>query len=558
MMEAMTQSSKTLGDSRPLSRPLFSPGTVFAGGYRVVRLLGRGGMGSVYLVEDTALHCGFALKTLDFATDEVMRRRFAREARLMASIKGAPVVRVVRYGEDAETGLPFYVMEEQLLSRGEVSRVCGGLGIPVPDALADSAGKAPLSLASALGENIALREDAAARLGLEILDALEAVHAAGIVHRDLKPSNLLFAPSGRLLFSDFGIARVAGPSLDESTLTLTGAGSPGTPSYAAPEQRGGGEVTAAADYYAFGLVLYRMLTGGLPVGGSASLPQDVARAADRRWAPLLRGLLEREPARRLTDVPAIRCALAAVAGRRRRLARARKALAATSLAVLASGLAAAVWMAAGQVAARSGKDAANAEDAYSRPDSIDRLHNLADLYAAFTNGLVDLPDFEGGELVLKEGQTAFATEIDEAGPSRVVLDGGRICFTTSRAELLAGIDALRAVGTSGEDPLAVNNAVWPRFGRVVFRTPLRIGPGGGKLESDNMHLASVHVDSEIEVDENPGVLRIISGSMAAAPTFDVARFPETLRLAPDPDARYKLVDRSSGKVVRWPDGTPGP
>jgi eukaryotic-like serine/threonine-protein kinase len=203
-----------------------------AGGrYRTQELLGRGGMASVYLARDGELDRPVAVKVLaeHLADTPGFRKRFLREAKLAAQLSHPNVVQVFDVGE--HDGVPFIVMEcvegstlaEELKQRG------------------------PLDPAEVVD------------LALQICGGLEHAHAAGLVHRDIKPQNLLLRPDGTVKIADFGIARAA------ETTKLTQAGSVvGTAAYLAPEQALGEEVTAAADIYSLGCVLYELLTGRTP------------------------------------------------------------------------------------------------------------------------------------------------------------------------------------------------------------------------------------------------------------------------------------------------------
>jgi serine/threonine-protein kinase len=207
--------------------------------YELVRPLGHGAMATVDLAHDAELDRPVALKRLaeNLARDEELRRRFLREARLAARLAHPNVVRVFDVGED--DGRPFITME---YVEGET--------------LAD--------LVARRGR-VPARE--AATLGMQACAGLAAVHAAGLVHRDVKPQNLLLSLDGVLKLGDFGIA--AGH--DGTRLTLTGTVL-GTAGYLAPEQARGEQVTAAADIYAAGAVLYELLTGG-PVRSAGSLAE---------------------------------------------------------------------------------------------------------------------------------------------------------------------------------------------------------------------------------------------------------------------------------------------
>jgi len=205
--------------------------TVAAGRYRIERTLGHGGMASVYLARDSELDRPVALKILapHLTGDEQFRRRFLREARLAARLSHANVVQVYDAGED-ENG-PFIVMEfVQGTTLAEILARRGPL--PVTDAVA-------------IGRQTAL--------------GLQSAHDAGLVHRDVKPQNLLVRDDGMVKIADFGIARAA----ELSHLTQLGTVL-GTAAYLSPEQARGDEVTASADIYSLGAVLYEELTGRPP------------------------------------------------------------------------------------------------------------------------------------------------------------------------------------------------------------------------------------------------------------------------------------------------------
>jgi eukaryotic-like serine/threonine-protein kinase len=199
--------------------------------YVVERTLGRGGMATVYLARDTLLDRPVVLKVLaeHLAHDESFRLRFQREARLAARLVHPNIVQIYDVGED-ERG-PFIVMEY----------VDG-------DTLADE-----------LRRRGRMPADEVVTIGIQLCSALEAAHAARLVHRDIKPQNILRARDGKVKLADFGIARsLAATSHTEAGTVL------GTAAYLAPEQARGEEVTAAADIYALGVVLYELLTGQSP------------------------------------------------------------------------------------------------------------------------------------------------------------------------------------------------------------------------------------------------------------------------------------------------------
>lgn len=217
--------------------------TRVAGRYELVRPLGHGAMATVDLANDVELDRPVALKRLaeNLARDEDLQRRFLREARLAARLAHPNVVRVFDVGED--DGRPFIAME---YVEGE-------------------------TLAELVAQRAPLPAAEAARLGTQMCAGLAAAHAAGLVHRDVKPQNLLLSTDGVLKLGDFGIA--AGQ--DGTRLTLAGTVL-GTAGYLAPEQARGEQVTAAADIYAVGAVLYELLTGepARTAGSLAELGSD--------------------------------------------------------------------------------------------------------------------------------------------------------------------------------------------------------------------------------------------------------------------------------------------
>ncbi|MCZ7684828.1 MAG: serine/threonine protein kinase [Sandaracinaceae bacterium] len=224
-----------LGLDREAEDPLL--GVVLAGTYRIVRSLGRGGMGRLYEAQHTRLDRRFAIKVLHEAQSRSRDAtlRFEREARVLSRIRSdhvLDVVDVLRTPDDRTAIVTARLEGEDLKAR------------------LDRVGKLEI------GEAIALAR--------QVCRGLAAAHAQGVVHRDLKPSNL-FLDSGAdgrttVKILDFGVAKLAG----EPELTRAGA-VVGTPAYMAPEQaRGSSEVDERADLYAVGAVLYRMVTGRSP------------------------------------------------------------------------------------------------------------------------------------------------------------------------------------------------------------------------------------------------------------------------------------------------------
>jgi serine/threonine protein kinase len=249
-------------------------------------------MATVDLARDVELDRPVALKRLaeNLARDEDLQRRFLREARLAARLAHPNVVRVFDVGED--DGRPFIAME---YVEGE-------------------------TLAELVAQRAPLPAAEAARLGTQMCAGLAAAHAAGLVHRDVKPQNLLLSTDGVLKLGDFGIA--AGH--DGTRLTLAGTVL-GTAGYLAPEQARGEEVTAAADIYAVGAVLYELLTGepSRTAGSLAELgsedgfgPPDVAArvpSAPRELVAAVNACLSARPEDRPPSAAALARLLAPVA-----------------------------------------------------------------------------------------------------------------------------------------------------------------------------------------------------------------------------------------------------
>ncbi|MFC5752895.1 serine/threonine-protein kinase [Actinomadura rugatobispora] len=263
----------------PLNQAGDADGQVLAGRYRLTDLLGRGGMGAVWLARDEQLDREVAVKELrlpehlDDAARRIWVARLEREARAAARLRHPGIVTVYDRvtGED---GRPWIVME---LVRGSSLQDLVKAEGPLP----------PMRVA---------------RIGLQVLDALHAAHRAGITHRDVKPANVLLE-GDRAVLTDFGIAAV------EGDVTLTGTGAVlGTPAYMSPEQVRGQKATAASDLWSLGAMLYTAVEGHPPFEGAspgaifvAVATQDPATPVHAGpLEPVLRTLLRREPSRRPT------------------------------------------------------------------------------------------------------------------------------------------------------------------------------------------------------------------------------------------------------------------
>ena len=283
----------TLPPSDPSPRhaePLPEPGRQF-GGYRLVRLLGKGGMGAVYEAEHLESGRRVALKVLSHSLDSAeARARFLREGRLAASINHPNSVYI--YGTEEIDGTPAISME--LVAGGTLEeRVRHGGPLPV-------------------GETV----DAI----LQVIEGLEAAQAVGVLHRDVKPSNCFVETGGTVKVGDFGLS-ISTKVRGETNLTITGTFM-GTPAFSSPEQLKGDELDVRSDIYAVGITLYYLLTGKTPFRAE-NLVRFVATVLERPAespATLRPGIpkglcqavlrcLEKQPAQRFRDYAELRQAL---------------------------------------------------------------------------------------------------------------------------------------------------------------------------------------------------------------------------------------------------------
>ena len=273
------------------------PGTRL-GAYDIVDLLGAGGMGEVYRARDSRLGRDVAIKILraGFTGDPDRLSRFSREARVLASLSHPNIGAI--YGVEDADGMPAIVLEliEGETLAGHITR-------------GRSSARAGLAVTEAL------------KLARQIADALDAAHEKGIVHRDLKPANIKIAPGGTIKVLDFGLAKTLldDGDVEGSGSTITAAATRdgmvlGTAAYMSPEQACGRVVDKRTDVWAFGCVLFEMLTGRSPFAGE-SFADTAARILEREpdWSALpadvpanivrlLERCLRKDPRERLRDI----------------------------------------------------------------------------------------------------------------------------------------------------------------------------------------------------------------------------------------------------------------
>ncbi|GEM_PF-6508680 len=249
------------------------------GGYQIERMLGRGGMGAVYLATQASLGRQVALKVLAprYAQDPAFILRFSRESSVLAALNHPNIIHIIDRGVDRERY--FFVME-----------------------FVDG-----MNLRQALHKG-RLGPEEAVRIALPFCEALEYAHAKGVVHRDLKPENLMLTKDGRVKIADFGLARIAeGSAVSSPALTMTQTVM-GTPDYMAPEsRRSAKEADHRADIYALGVMLYEMLTGNLPVGKFP--PPSQAAGVDARLDEVVHKALSPDPESRYQRASEVAAAL---------------------------------------------------------------------------------------------------------------------------------------------------------------------------------------------------------------------------------------------------------
>jgi serine/threonine protein kinase len=339
-MKTMISSGKCLEDM-----PLLVAGET-VGDYKIISLLGTGGMGQVYLAENIQMRKLYALKVLPphLSDDSLFIDRFRVEARVMADLKHDNIIGVHTIGEDKNKGLYFLVMDyigsDNSEKRKDNSEKLSVISKDSEQQITDHGSRITDSgspdLEDLLKEKKQFDENEVLKITKQLCSALDYAHnfrGKGIIHRDLKPSNILLDADGNAHIADFGLAKVVGQDylksmIDRSMrLTMSGGGvntdnrlSPttdhgsrasgtgttgsliGTYEYMAPEQQECGEATVQSDIYSLGLIIYRMLTGR-KAKGRFKLPSE--RGCSAKWDNIIVKCLEEDPEDRFKSVSEI-------------------------------------------------------------------------------------------------------------------------------------------------------------------------------------------------------------------------------------------------------------
>jgi len=451
------------------------------GHYRIAAAIGAGGMGEVYRATDTKLGRDVAIKVLpaELARDRERLARFEREAKLLASLNHPSIAHVYGFESDRlEDGSNVHFLAMELVEGED---------------LAQRLKRGPLP------------SDEALEIATHVAEALEEAHARGIVHRDLKPANIKVAPDGKVKVLDFGLAKAyagdsaTGSSADLSqspTLAHTGTAAGvilGTAAYMAPEQARGKPVDKRADIWAFGVVLYELLTGGPLFGGetvSDVLAAVLTREIDLGRLPagtraelrtLLRRCLERDPRRRLHDVADARIVLDELRGGRGETAPPQVAAGIPRLGLVAGGalvlaaLAIGTWLGRGTAAPPATGSLDAGFHRFTRLTDVSGLEASPSLspdgefvaYVAIDGGDRDVMLLRvGGQRPINLTEDSPADEDHPAFSP----DGKQIAFRSERAG-----GGLFVMGATGESTRRLttfgDNPAWSPDGReIVFAT----------------------------------------------------------------------------------------
>ena len=464
------------------------PGTL-VGAYEIVAAIGAGGMGQVYRARDSKLKRDVALKLLppEFARDRDRLARFQREAEVLASLNHPNIAHI--HGLEQSNGTDALVME--LVEGEDLARRLERGAIPIDEALP---------------------------IARQIAEALEAAHEQGIIHRDLKPANVKLRPDGVVKVLDFGLAKALDPASgngdQDSRLanspTITSPGATvhgvvlGTAAYMSPEQARGKPVDKRTDVWAFGVVLYEMLTTRRPFHGE-TVSDSVAAIlkTDPDWSALpadtpfiikrlLRHCLNRDPRERLADMRDARIeineALTDAPGAAPPAAARSKApwvVAAASLIALAAG---ATAVGVGWIGRAPAAGAAEpTRFSFLPPEKIRASYRPT--LSPDGRQVAYLAADETGVLALWVHSLATGTSRKVPGTERILPVGAAFWSPDSRSLGFFADSKLKRVDVSGGTPVAITDAVegrggtWNQHGVIVFSVVsgplLRVAAGGG-------------------------------------------------------------------------------
>lgn len=268
----------------------------YVGRYEILRTLGRGAMGIVYLARDPLINRMVALKTLRLDLDveiaDEFRERFLREAQAAGRLNHPGIVTIHDVGEDRSTGVLFIAME--YIEGRDLKQI--------------------------LASGHRFRPSEAARIVADVAVALDYAHQMGVIHRDIKPGNLILTTNGSARIADFGIAR-----MESSSLTVDGQFI-GTPTFMSPEQITAGPIDGRSDLFSLGVVLYTLLTGQRPFTGEtmhqvtrkivedpAPIPSIIDESIPAAFNPIVVKCLDKDPDRRFQTGAELASVLAALA-----------------------------------------------------------------------------------------------------------------------------------------------------------------------------------------------------------------------------------------------------
>ena len=478
-------------------------GDTLGGRYRLIELLGQGGMATIFRAVDTQLGRDVAVKLLrsEYLRDPDFSSRFRQEAQAAASLSHPNVVTVYDYGADPSG--PYIVME--LVDGEDLATILKGSG--------------------------ALPPRQVARIGSAVARALAAAHAAGLVHRDVKPGNILIGRDGQVKVADFGIAR----AIAEAQLTLPGT-TMGSVHYFSPEQARGEPATASSDIYSLGIVLYEMLTGIRPYEGDSAAAVGIARLSGPVPDPTLvrasvppdlsaitRKALAPEPAGRFSSAAAMADALDA------------------TLDPGAAGLAAAGLGAAATVAAASGV-------ANSNPGAIP--------YAADAYATAPAPT----PAPVPTTPPPYETPPPSEGPGPVVWIAGALAIA-----LLAAIAYLVFQLTSGGGGSAspAPNVVVPNFVNTLIVDATRTADGLGITLTSTPQDSDLPVGTILSQDPIAGasvasggtVNVVVAAGVGTVPVPDLRTLTEQQAVQAIADAGLSIGIRSDAFDPLAPVGT---